>query len=92
MLRAMNTALPSVSEAIVAIHSRFIVEKVWCQNPARLFQRFVEAANAARGTLPTRDHAYFDARIDVIRAEMFCDCEDARDAFARTGAAVRHAA
>lgn len=88
----MNTVLPSVPEAIVAIHSRFIVEKVWCQNPARLFQRFVEAVDAARAALPPRDHAYFDARIDVIRAELFCSCDDAREAFGRVESAVRHAA
>jgi hypothetical protein len=88
----MNTALPSVSEAIVAIHSRFIVEKVWCQNPSRLIQRFVEAVDAARAALPPRDHAYFDARIEAIRAELFCSCDDAREAFARAEAAVRRAA
>lgn len=88
----MNTALSPVSEAIVALHSRFIVERIWCQDPERLLRRFVEAADSARAALPASEHGYFDLRIGVIRAELFCDCADAQAAYARAEAAVRRAA
>lgn len=91
-MRAMDTALAPVSDALVAIHARFAVEKVWCQNPARRLRRFIEAVESARSRVPTPMHAYFDRRIDAIRAELFCDCDDALRTFSLTQATVRRAA
>lgn len=70
----MDTALSPVSDAIVALHSRFIVERVWCNEPGRLLDRFLEAADSTRASLPISDRTYFDLRIAVIRAELFRGC------------------
>ena len=91
-MRAMESSYAPVSDALVAIHARFAVEKVWCQNPARRLRRFVEAVESARTALPASGHAYFDRRTDAIRAELFCDCEDALRTFSQAQATVRRAA
>lgn len=88
----MNNALGPVSEAIVSLHSRFIVERIWCRNAERLRRRFDEAVDSARASLPVSEHAGFDLRIGVVRAELFCDRADARAAHAHAGAAGRRVA
>lgn len=84
----MNDALSPVSEAIVALHSHFIVERILCREPARLRGRFTEAVDSTRASLPVVDRTYFDLRIAVIRAELFRDCEKARASHARVEAAA----
>lgn len=84
----MNHALSPVSEAIVALHSHFIVERILCREPAHLPRRFAESVDCTRASLPVADRAYFDLRIAVIRAELFRECEKARASHARVEAAA----